>query len=107
MTSLVGKLVIVRSTTFYDRFLLVQIIKETAQTMNVQAWNKRTSIWADVTRRNDKTVISTISDTVEGLTAKQLNHLADQMESWEANTQERIRKAKKDLTQSMAGARIK
>jgi len=107
MSDLVGKLAIVRSNTFFDRFLLVHITKMTAKGMTIQAWNKRACNWERETRRNDKEVVKILHDDAASVSADQLNSLAHRMESIEANIQERIRNAKLALVQDMKKVELK
>jgi len=107
MLNLVGKLAIVRSKTFLDRFLLVYVTKETPKSITVRHWNKRAIDWERETRRNDKEIVKILHNQAETVSADQLNRLAHRMESIEANIQERIRNTKLALVQDMQKVELK
>lgn len=107
MTGLVGALVIVRSNVFHDRFQLVWVTKETKSTLTVKPWHKRRGDWDPEARRNDKTIINLVEADASIVPAAKLHFLATQMESYEANAQDRIGRAKAALADDMRKATLR
>lgn len=90
MADLTGKLVILPSSTFHDRYVLAKVVKETDKTITIQTWNMRASAWEPESRRNYKGITSIISDNCELVTPAHLNLLVQQMRSVEAMVNDRI-----------------
>ncbi len=101
MIDLVNKIAIIRSSTFYDRFNLVWIVKETAATMSIRIWDPRSCDWKQPDRRNDKGIVQILNIDPTDITAEQLNLLEARMRSAEAAYQEKQRKLKRDLYETM------